>query len=407
MRIGIVAQSYHPVLGGVTEQVQGLAISLLRRGHDITVLTGSNRGASISSEEMRLRRAGGEIIRIGRPYRVQCNGASVTIVGEPGLSSGLRAVPRDRFDVVHIHSPLEPFLPAAAAFWFDAPIVGTFHSAGRRGRGYRIFRPLLEPVMQRLAVRTAVSASAREYVERVFPGQYRLIPNGVELDRFTRPPHPRVDDAKSPVRLLMVGRLDPRKGHDVVLEALERLTRDRGRRGTRASAADWHLDVVGHGSLHRRLEVRSRGLPATLYGPLSSEGTANLYRRADLFLAPAQYGESFGVVLLEAMASGCAIIASDIAGYRDVLAGSGAGLLVARDDPDAWATSIRQLVSRPDRMDTMARAGEAYVTRFSWDLLAAEMERVYEEAVGVYAVPFVERRTARIRESVSAIAPRG
>ena len=160
MRIGIVTQSYHPVLGGVTEHVQGLAISLLRRGHEIAVITGKS-GAALSSEEMRLRRAGGEIVRVGQPYRVRCNGASVTIVGEPGLSSGLRAIPRNRFDVVHIHSPLEPFLPTAAAFWFDAPLVGTFHSAGRRGRGYRVFRPLLAPVVQRLAVRTAGAASAR------------------------------------------------------------------------------------------------------------------------------------------------------------------------------------------------------------------------------------------------------
>ena len=451
MRIGIVTQSYHPVLGGVTEHVQGLAVSLLRRGHEVTVITGAS-GAPVCSEEIRLRCAGGEIVRVGRPYRVRCNGASVTIVGEPGLTSGLRAIPRNRFDVVHIHSPLEPFLPTAAAFWFDAPLIGTFHSAGRRGLGYRVFRPLLAPVVQRLAVRTAVSASAREYVETVFPGRYRSVPNGVELERFARPKDPSAgesdralreaipsiaretsgdvkltdnasigepiaraapmhgpsDDRK--VRLLMVGRLDARKGHDVVLEALARPS---------ASSVALHLDIVGDGSLRSRLSERSRRLPVTLHGSLSAAETAELYRRADLFLAPAQYGESFGVVLLEAMAAGCPLIASDIAGYRDVLKGSGAGVLVAPGDPDAWAAAIRELASQPERRARMARSGELHAARFSWDRIAVEMERVYQEALTgkerartgepvAAAMRAVESRSPRLADEISAVTtPRG
>lgn len=399
MRIGIVTQSYHPVLGGVTEHVQGLAISLLRRGHDVAVITGRSDAAP-SSEEIRLRRAGGEVLRVGRPYRVRCNGASVTIVGEPGLSSGLRAIPRDRFDVVHIHSPLEPFLPTAAAFWFDAPMVGTFHSAGRRGRGYRVFRPLLAPVVQRLTVRTAVSASAREYVETVFPGRYRSVPNGVELDRYTRAGREALwhDASVEPkLRLLMVGRLDARKGHDVVLEALARST----------MSSDAHLDIVGDGSLRGRLSERSRRLPVTLHGSLSAAATADLYRRADIFLAPAQYGESFGVVLLEAMAAGCPLIASDIAGYRDVLAGSGAGILVAPDDPDGWAAAIRDLALEPERRSAMGRCGELHAARYSWDLIAGEMVRVYEEALGgTIEERLFARRTAPLPDEMS-VTPRG
>ena len=437
MRIGIVTQSYHPVLGGVTEHVQGLAISLLRRGHEIAVITGKS-GAALSSEEMRLRRAGGEIVRVGQPYRVRCNGASVTIVGEPGLSSGLRAIPRNRFDVVHIHSPLEPFLPTAAAFWFDAPLVGTFHSAGRRGRGYRVFRPLLAPVVQRLAVRTAVSASAREYVESVFPGRYRSVPNGIELDRFARPaqgrkraqgdehgltlervnptqrtgPHAAMHMSEHApmhqvpfgrkLRLLMVGRLDARKGHDVVLEALTR---------SATSSAALHLDIVGDGSLRSRLSERSRRLPVTLHGSLSAAATAELYRNADIFLAPAQYGESFGVVLLEAMAAGCPLIASDIAGYRDVLKGSGAGILVAPDDPDAWTAAIHDLAWQPERRSAMGRCGELHAARFSWDLIAGEMERVYGDALGGTLTEFSERsfarRSAPLPDEMPAITPRG
>lgn len=390
MRIAIVTQSYHPVFGGVTEHVQGLALSLLRRGHEVAVITGGVDGASVSSEERCLRRAGGDVIRVGRPYRVRCNGASVTIVGEPGLASRLRALPRNRFDVVHVHSPLEPFLPMAAAFWFDAPIVGTFHSAGRRGRGYRIFRPLLLPIMQRLRIRTVVSASARDYVEKVFPGSYRSIPNGVDLDRFRRGAQPyragKTMD-RSHARVLMVGRLDPRKGHEIALAAVERYSDAAEQLGLRSIEPPCvRLDIVGDGPLRRRLVDRAKRLPVRFHGSLSGAETADLYRRADLVLAPAQYGESFGVVLLEAMAAGCPVIASDIPGYRDVLAGSGAGLLVARDDPYAWAHAMRELLVQPWKMRAMAESGEAYVARFSWDLLAGEMEKVYEEA-GAERIP--------------------
>jgi phosphatidylinositol alpha-mannosyltransferase len=200
----------------------------------------------------------------------------------------------------------------------------------------------------------------------------------------------------------MVGRLDARKGHDVVLEALARAS---------VSAEEVYLDIVGDGSLRRRLSERSRELPVTLHGSLSAASTVELYRRADMFLAPAQYGESFGVVLLEAMAAGCPLIASDIAGYRDVLAGSGAGILVAPDDPDAWAAAIQELAAEPERRSVMGRCGELHAARFSWDLIAGEMERVYEEALGGTLTESSDRSFARssapLPDEMAAVTPRG
>ncbi|MCA9727633.1 MAG: glycosyltransferase family 4 protein, partial [Candidatus Eisenbacteria bacterium] len=262
MRIAIVAQSYHPVIGGVAEHVHGLAIALLARGHDVTVITGRSR-QSETPEERTLRRSGGAVVRVGRSYRVRCNGATVTVVGEPGLASGLRKLPRHAFDLVHVHSPLEPLLPIAASRWFRAPVVATFHSAGRSNRAYRWFRPVLQDVLERVRVRTAVSASAAAFVSGIFPGTYYWTPNGVDTARFRprdgRWPSPDSDLPRS-ASLLVVGRLDPRKGHDILFDALARLEHRRG-----VDLPELRLEVVGDGPCRRRLERRAHGLPVRFH----------------------------------------------------------------------------------------------------------------------------------------------
>ncbi|MEZ4649535.1 MAG: glycosyltransferase family 4 protein [Candidatus Eisenbacteria bacterium] len=273
LRVALVTQSYFPVRGGVGEHVHHLALALLARGHEVTVLTGREPDAPTSRERTSPRPrpegaealvgAGGRLVRVGTTRTLSFNGASVTVVSEPGLARGLSRLDRRSFDLVHVHSPFEPLLPLAAVTYFDATKVATFHSAGKHSWGYLPFVPALAPIAARLAGRIAVSRTAREHVRRFFPGEYHLVPNGVDpagfraatarhgvgsgvpIDRARSHPRsgirslcPRAGRCRGPGRILALGRLDPRKGHRVLLDALTRLEDG-------VDLPPWELRIVG------------------------------------------------------------------------------------------------------------------------------------------------------------------
>lgn len=376
LKILIVSQSYYPVLGGVSEHVGHLAGELGRRGHRVTVLTGGVPRGNGECFAAGLGDGDGpfEVLRIGRTFRVPCNGGRAAVVCEPGLGSALTRIDPRGFDVVHVHSPLEPLLPLAAVRYFRTPIVATFHSAGRTDRGYRVFRRWLRPILDRIDVRLAVSPVAADFVRRTFPGEYRILPNGVDLDRFSAPPRRAGPPGRS-LRILAAGRLDPRKGLEVLLEAA-RLLRER-------AGPVWELQIVGEGSGRRQLEktVRAQRLPVRFLGAVSPEEIPLRYREADIAVAPATYGESFGVVLLEAMAAALPVVASDLPGYRGVLAPSGGGLLVPPGDPHRLADALHQLGLDPARRLALGESGRDYVRRFSWKRLTSRLEAIYEQAI--------------------------
>lgn len=405
LRIGIVSQSYYPVLGGVTEHVHGLAKALLDRGHSVTIVTGKRAVLAKSVEsrtadeaERELRSLGGEILRVGRTYRLRWNGAMVSLVGGLSLPSDLRAISRDRFDVLHLHAPFEPILPLLAACHFRAPRVATFHSAGRSDAWYRVLYPAYASLSKSLAVRVAVSQAAHDFVARVFRGTYHIIPNGVDVARFRIPRdsaarlsrqglRQSMEARSARRRLLYVGRLDPRKGLETLFAALEHLDPD-----------VWELDVVGSGPLASRLAARARDarLSVQFHGSVSAEDLARFYRTADLAVAPAEYGESFGVCLLEAMASGVPIVASDLPGYREVLKGrvgedsvgeTVSAVLVPPGDVGSWARALRVLLSDPPLLRRLSLSGTHRVSRFDWATVAGEVERCYDAAVSGESIP--------------------
>ena len=407
LRIGLVTQSYHPVRGGVGEHVHHLALALLRRGHQVTVLTGRVPDTDSWSERDALRhppvaegakeliQAGGRIERVGTTRTLSFNGASVSVVVEPGLGFGLARLDRRAFDLIHVHSPFEPLLPIAAMTYFDATKVATFHSAGRHPWGYVPFLPVLAPVAARLAARIAVSRTAREHVRRFFPGEYHLVPNGVDLRGFRRSAAVGSSDASaespsSPIRILALGRLDPRKGHGVLLDALSLLAE-------RGDVPSWELRIVGSGPLESKLREHAAvsRLPVRFLGTVDDAQRRDEYECADLFVAPATHGESFGIVLLEALAAGLPVLASSIPGYVDVLSPSNAGRVVAPGDAAAWARALGDLLVDATARRVLGEKGAEYAEQYSWTRIADQVENVYQLALA--------REGRRVRSAHSTV----
>ncbi|MFN8548826.1 MAG: glycosyltransferase family 4 protein [Candidatus Eisenbacteria bacterium] len=371
LRVALVSPSYYPVLGGISEQMHGLATGLARRGHRVSLLTGGARGHACEE-----RLGGGvRLFRIGHTFRVPINGGRTALAVAPRLVGEVRDALREPPDLLHVHAPYEWGLPLSSLAAFDGPIVGTFHAAGRSGWGWRLLADAARTRLDRLTLRLAVSRPAARWAEALFGGTYRLLPNAIDAARFAvRPTTERSRAAREPIRLLVVARLEPRKGLEGLLDAIELLCREK---------LPLRLRVVGEGPLRSRLERRARTLPDAIefLGRVEPSDLPRVYASADLALAPATYGESFGVVLLEAMAAGLPIVASDLPGYREVLDGSGAGLLATPGDPTAWAEAIRSFALDLAALRQAAWRSREHARRYDWTTILPRVEALYEEAV--------------------------
>ncbi len=364
LEILLVSQSYRPVCGGISEHVHHLALALRDRGHRVRILT-SRPGPEAEEEGLR-------VVRIGRRFRIPSNGAMANLAFHARYRSLVRRALDPPLDLIHVHSPLEPFLPWAVLKEAEVPCVGTFHNAGRPHWGYRMFSSILAPLAERLTLRTAVSLSAARFAGRHFPGEYLIIPNGVDRSRFY-PNGPRPPDRRP--TCLFVGSLEPRKGLETLVAAMEIAARRLPARPI--------LRVVGGGSRARTL-LRCRGHRAfdlEWEGEVPAPALPEIYRQADLFAAPALHGESFGIVLLEALASGLPVVASRIEGYRDLLDGCPAAVLVRTGSAGALAEGILQAWG-DFRGERERREARAFVEPFDWQRVTDMTEQAYLEAVG-------------------------
>jgi phosphatidylinositol alpha-mannosyltransferase len=370
VKIGIVSQSYYPRYGGVTENVHHTAVELRRRGHDVRIITSHFRKGEANHAE--------GVDRIGYNILIPFNGAFVDLALGLRLKSQLRDLFRaHEFDLVHTHAPLVPTLPLLAIQAASCPQVGTFHTTGGPSRMLDIARPWLAPVVEKLDARVAVSNTARDYAASWFPGTYHVIPNGVDIDRF----HPGVapfpewrDPGK--VNLLFVGRLDPRKGlHHLIAAMPEIVRRTKGRA---------RLLVVGDSYLRPKLEA---SVPAAardhvvFLGHVPSADLPRWYATGDVFVSPAAGNESFGIVLIEAMAAGRPVVASDIPGYRCVVTPGCNGVMSPPGDVPALASTLVALVEDPARRKALAESGRARATEFSWPRVTDRLEGVYRDVL--------------------------
>ena len=362
MKIGIVTPYAYPLPGGVNDHVGSLYRVLRARGHDVRIIT-SSHGLQKASE--------GDIIRVGKGFSVPFNGSMGTITLSPTYLAQMRAIlERERFDVLHYHEPFVPFLSLVTLTLSTSVNVGTFHAFGGLSISYEFGKRMLGHYAGKLHGRIAVSPAARHFISRYFPGEYKIVPNGVEPGRYQRAvPIARYRDGVP--NILFVGRMEPRKGLIHLLRAFRKLQRD----GVRARLL---LVGTGPGEREARRYVLTRQLDDVEFlGRVSEAQKAQLFKTADIYVSPATGRESFGIVLLEAMSAGAPIICSDIHGYRGVVRRERDGILVEPGNADALAVSIRRLIDDPALRAQLSRAGEERAQLFTWERVGQAVEEYY------------------------------
>ncbi|HET7028028.1 MAG TPA: glycosyltransferase family 4 protein [Candidatus Limnocylindrales bacterium] len=362
MKIGLVSPYIYPLPGGVTQHVRYLYENLRLRGHDVRILT-SSHGPQRSSE--------GDVIRIGMGFSVPANGSVGTVTFSPRFPSQVRAVlEQERFDLLHFHEPFVPFLSLLLLRESRSVNVATFHAYAGFSPSYEFGSRVLRGYADRLDGRIAVSAAARHFIDRYFPGDYKVIPNGVDVERYQRAvPIARWQDGTR--NILFVGRLEPRKGIVELLKAYRIL---------RKTGCDCRLLVVGSGPLEReaRRYVATRRLGGVEFlGRVTDDEKAQLFKTADVYAAPATGRESFGIVLLEAMAAGTPIVASDIHGYKGVVRRDVEALLVPPRDHRRLAAALARVLADPLLRARLSAAGVERAQGFSWERVTAKVDDYY------------------------------
>ena len=362
MKIGLVTPYVYPVPGGVNEHVRFLYENLRLRGHDVRIIT-SSHGLQRSSE--------GDVIRIGKGFSMPTNGSVGTITVSPRYVSQVkRVLERERFDLLHFHEPFVPFLSLVVLGQSTSVNIATFHAYAGFSPAYELGSKMLPHYAAKLHGRIAVSAAARHFVDRFFPGDYKVIPNGVNVGRYQRAvPIARWQDGTP--NLLFVGRLEDRKGLPHLLKAFRLI---------RKSGLEARLLVVGSGPQEResRRYVMTRGLQNVEFlGRVSDSEKAQLFKTADVFVSPATGRESFGIVLLEAMAAGAPIVCSDIHGYKGVVQRGRQAILVPPNDAKALAAGITELLVDPALRARLGASGQERAQQFSWERVTAKVDDYY------------------------------
>jgi phosphatidylinositol alpha-mannosyltransferase len=343
------------VPGGVQGQVLGLARTMRAMGHDVRVLApcdGPPPDAGVTP--------------LGVSLPIGANGSIAPLA--PDVSAQLRTIRalRDEgFDLIHLHEPFCPGPTHTALLFKTAPLVGTFHAAGQSA-SYRYFRPLVARAARRLDLRCAVSEDARMLARVGAPGDYEMVFNGVEIDTYAKA---TAWPTEGPT-VLFVGRHEPRKGLAVLLETMARLR------------ADVRLWIAGDGPQTEVLKQRVAGdVRIEWLGRISDEEKAARLRGADVFCAPSLGGESFGVVLLEAMAADTAVVASDLPGYANVARSGLDALLVPPGDAAALAVAITRILDDVVLQRHLVASGAGRAVEFSMEHLAERYVQLYEQVL--------------------------
>jgi phosphatidylinositol alpha-mannosyltransferase len=364
VRVALVAPYDLGIPGGVQGQVVGLARALAAAGEQVLVVA-PGRPASWLGD---LPGAGVAVTGTGPVVAVPVNGSRAPVAASPLAGRRARAALSGfRPEVVHVHEPFVPGPALAALRAASAPVVATFHRAGADVL-YRLAGPLLRPLAARPAVLVAVSEAARATLEAVVGPAAQaavVVANGVDLDRLTRAAAAARDPRAGSRRVAFVGRLEPRKGAQVLLQAAASLV------------PPVEVVLVGDGPLRARLAAGAP--PGTSFlGRLDDERLAAAVAGAEVLVAPSLGGESFGVVLLEAMAAGTAVVASDLPGYR--LAAGEAACFVPPGDPDALAGALAGLLADPRRRAALVAAGRARAATAGFDARALTYRQLYAGA---------------------------
>jgi phosphatidyl-myo-inositol alpha-mannosyltransferase len=392
VKIALVSPYDFAARGGVTTHITHLAREFDRRGHEVHIIAPSVDEDCESPVPFH---------RLGTPVAIPSNGSVARIAMGSRLSSRLKQILASAdFDIVHLHEPMLPALPLAVLRASRATNVGTFHAYSKRSLAYFYGKPILPYFFSKLHGRIAVSECARDFVAGHCPGDYRIIPNGIDVARFATPLPPIAELQDGRLNVLFVGRLEKRKGLSYLLRAWGDIRRQR---------PDARLVVVGggRGLKHYRNFVGSLGSDDIIFaGAVSEEDLPRYYQTADIFCAPSTGQESFGIILLEAMAAGRPIVSTDIQGYREVITHGREGLLVPPKDHQALTDALVRLMADPALRDRMGAAGRETVPRYDWERVAGEVLEFYAETIHRHSLLTVLRRPRfrRMRRVASGVA---
>ncbi|MFI5620069.1 glycosyltransferase family 4 protein [Streptomyces sp. NPDC051567] len=384
MKIGIVCPYSWDVPGGVQFHIRDLAEHLIRLGHQVSVLAPADDETPLPPY----------VVPAGRAVPVPYNGSVARLnFGFLSAARVRRWLHEGTFDVIHIHEPASPSLGLLSCWAAQGPIVATFHTSNPRSRAMIAAYPILQPALEKISARIAVSEYARRTLVEHLGGDAVVIPNGVDVDFFASA-EPKAQ--WSGQTLGFIGRIDePRKGLPVLMAAFPRIAEE---------CPQARLLVAGRGDE----EEAVASLPAALrsrvefLGMVSDEDKARLLRSVDVYVAPNTGGESFGIILVEALSAGAPVLASDLDAFAQVLDRGRAGDLFANEDADALATAAVTLLRDPARRAGLSTRGLAHVRRFDWSTVGADILAVYETVTdGAAAVATDERVSLRTRLGLS------
>ena len=372
MKIALVSPYDFAYPGGVTIHISYLERHFTRMGNEVKVIAPASKAVSSF---------GDRFIPIGSPRPIPTSGSIARVTISPWLSSRIKAVlSQENFDIIHLHEPLMPMLCTTVLRLSQTANIGTFHASHGRP-GYNFAKPIGKWILRRwfrkLDGKIAVSQPAMEFARGHFPGYYNIIPNGVDLDHFSPDVSPIDEFCDGKANILFVGRLEKRKGLNYLLEAFKQVKQE---------IPDSRLIIVGPGTRLRRKyekQVMRSGLKDVIFaGFVSYDELPRYYKTADVFCAPATGRESFGIVLLEAMAVGKPIVASNIEGYASVVTHGVDGLLVPPEDKEMLAQTLISLLTDQSLRQEMGAKGRVKALEYSWEHIAQNVLDYYVMVLG-------------------------
>ncbi|MFC1662736.1 glycosyltransferase family 4 protein [Patescibacteria group bacterium] len=373
MKIGIVTQSFFPVRGGVSQHVYHTANELKNRGHQVTVITANYTPFDSEHDH------GLDVIRLGLNVTIPANGSYAHFTVGRHLRRKLQLIQKNKqFDIVHIHTPLDPILPLLATKTFTCPKVGTYHTSTATGHNiiYDYFSRLWRNSHKKIDGNIVVSKNAREFINQYFPGDYHIIPNGVDNKRFnpTNQPLPGIRQNNDPL-IVSIGRLSPRKGIRYIVAAMPHVI-DKIPRARLVVVGGGFLKTYYQNMVLPRLKDRVR-----FTGYATESELPQYYAAADICVFPSTGAESFGIVLIEAMAAGKPVIASNIPGYNAVVSHDRDGFLTQPRNPKALAQALVDLLNDKERQRRYINQGLKTAEKFSWENVVDMLEKLYREII--------------------------
>lgn len=391
MKIALVSPYDYAYPGGVNIHISHLQDNFTRMGHQVKIIA--------PSSNPRETQRNGDVIVFGRPIPIHASGSVVRSPVSPKLVFSKRigdTLRQEKFDVIHIHEPLMPTLATAVLHHASQELtVGTFHAFRARSWGYPFWKPIcLNRWFNKLDGRIAVSEAALEFVSKYFPADYKIIPNGIDLQHFTGDVTPIPEYCDGKLNILFVGRMEKRKGFKYLLGAYERVKRE---------FPECRLIVVGpqgrSWQKYRDLAVKRNLKDVVFAGYVSYEDLPRYYKTADIFCSPATDKESFGIVLLEAMAVGTPTVASDIVGYAAVVHHGVNGLLVKPRDEQALANALLQLLQDKSLRESMGNMAEFKAKDYNWETVAQQVMSYYQDLLQGYCGKVNEEITCAQKSS--------